>query len=159
MNQWVFSVIVCVLLTSIISIITPEGRLGQITKGIFSIIVMLVIIKPVINLTGDTEVPNGQFNVDSEISYDFIDYSNELKSSKLSKDCEQLLKIYGVDKANVKIEYSVDEKYTFLITKCSINLTKAVISLDKEHIVVNEEIKTLISSKLNIEKNKVFINE
>ena len=39
----------------------------------------------------------------------------------------------------------------------NVNLGQAVITSNKEHIVVNEEIKDVIASNLNIKKEKVVV--
>lgn len=158
MKEWIFSIIVSVLITTIISIICPEGRLGQIIKCIFSIVLVLIVIKPVLNTNkSDTLSINNEFIVEQGISKDYLIYIYDIKSSALSTKCEDLLTENGFKNSNVIINYSIEENYEFNIQNVNVNLSQAVISSNREHIVVIEEIKSLLSEQLNVIKDKVNV--
>ena len=47
MNSYLLSISVIVFLTSIISLILPDGKMGKYVKSFFSILILLVIISPI----------------------------------------------------------------------------------------------------------------
>ena len=97
MREWIYSIVISILITTIISIMSPEGRLGQIIKCIFSIILMLIVIMPVINPnTLDLLYLDDKFNIDEQISYDYINHVYDKKVNSLSKNCEILLDDLGI---------------------------------------------------------------
>ena len=49
------------------------------------------------------------------------------------------------------------DNYEFNVQIVSVNLSQAVISSNREHIVVIEEIETILSQKLNVNKDKVNV--
>ena len=157
MKEWIFSIIVSVLITTIISIICPEGRLGQIIKCIFSIVLVLIVIKPVLNTNKSGFFIDNDFMIEKEISKDYLIYVYDVKSKSLSIECEDLLSENDIKNSNVTIKYSIDDNYEFNVQIVSVNLSQAVISSSREHIVVIEEIKTILSQKLNVNKDKVNV--
>ena len=157
MKEWIFSIIVSVLITTIISIICPDGRLGQIIKCIFSIVLVLIVIKPVLNTNRGAFFIDNDFMIEKEISKDYLIYVYDVKSKSLSIECEELLSENNIKNSNVTIKYSIDDNYEFNVQIVSVNLSQAVISSNREHIVVIEEIKTILSQKLNVNKDKVNV--
>ncbi len=157
MNSYLLSVSVIVFLTSIISLILPDGKMGKCVKSFFSILILLVIISPIFKLS--------EFDLESslsEISYtqdDYLYYINETKTKSLEKDCETLLEKHGVAYAVVDIEYFIDSEYVYSIKKATIFLDNAVINKNDGHININEELIETVSKYLNIEKGTVKVNE
>ena len=162
MKEWILSIVVMVLLTTIITIICPEGKLGKMVKGIFSLIILLVIINPLLNFNKSTI--NLDFNnlfqqENSSIQTGFLDYSINKKIEIYKKECIEIIEKIGIEGAIVEIEYSISDKYEFSIYSAKIYLNKSVIKTEKEHIVVIEEIMDSISNYLNISKTNVLIYE
>ena len=56
MKDWIISIVSVVLITNIVCLILPQGKMGRFVKNIFSILTVLVIIKPLIYLK------NGNFD-------------------------------------------------------------------------------------------------
>ena len=113
MKEWIFSIIVSVLITTIISIICPDGRLGQIIKCIFSIVLVLIVIKPVLNTNRGAFFIDNDFMIEKEISKDYLIYVYDVKSKSLSIECEELLSENNIKNSNVTIKYSIDDNYEF----------------------------------------------
>ena len=53
MKVWIISIGAVILMTVISLYIIPEGKLGKHVKGIFSVLIIFVIINPVINFDMD----------------------------------------------------------------------------------------------------------
>ncbi len=158
MNQWLYSIVVSVIITTIISIILPEGRLRQSIQCVFSIVLILIIVNPILKASKNQSLFfSNDFVVDENISNDYLNYVYEIKSNSLSKECENLLSEIGISGAEIQINYSIEKDFSFSIKLVNVNLSNAVISSNKEHIVVIEEAKTLLSNKLNLNKDKVNV--
>ena len=159
MKDWVVSIVFTVLITSIIGLIVPEGRLGKLIKGVFSFVILLVVIQPIFSIS--TENPDYVFpavDIENGIQEDYIFFVNSKKVENMEKQCVQLIKENGYD-SNVLIEYELDNSNHISIKFVKIKLLNQVIKPDKEHIVVIEELTKSICSYLNIETNQVIFYE
>lgn len=158
MKNWIISIGIIIVILSILTIIFPSNKLGKFSKGIFSLIAILVIIKPIVNFS------NNNYNIgyiDSSeivIQNEFIDYINFCKISNLKSKCEMILNNYQISNVNIDIIYENLEN-NLIIKKCVINLSNAVINSDKEHIHIIEESRKTISKLLSIDESKVIYEE
>jgi len=160
MKEWVLSIGTTVVITTIISIILPEGKIGNYIKGIFSILLILAIIKPIF------AIGKIDYNIENVLSQnvvilqdDFISFTNDKKVQNFTEKCEKIIEEIGIEKAVVNIDYFVDENNQIIIKYVNVNLRNSVIILDKEHIDIIEDVKTAISDYLNLDFNKVIIYE
>ena len=160
MKTWIISISAIIILTSIFGLIIPESKIGKLIKSIFSLLVVLVIISPL------SSIKNQNFSFDnfvngSEISYqnDYLDFVGNQKASSLEDECQKIIKNKGVNNVFVNICYKYNEDKKFIIESAQINFKNAVIISDKANINIKEEIKSDLSLYLQIDKNKVFINE
>ena len=152
MKSWVLSVGAAIIITTIITIILPEGKLGKTIKFVFSIMVMLIMIKPIVY------IKNKDFNIDTSLVYNEINYQNDYlsyisktKAAKFEQNCNKILENNGINNADVLIEYSEDGQGGLIIECVKINLfnvnddntqilTKTVINEIKNFLNVDEKI-------------------
>lgn len=159
MKEWILSIGTTVLLTTIISLILPDGKIGKFIKGIFLIIVLLVILKPLANIKDSGLSDMSIFvNTETNIQSEYLNYIYDKKIKKHEEVCEKIIENIGIYKAKTSIQYSISEM-GMEIQKVNINLKNSVIISDKEHIDIIEEIKANIMSYLNIENEKLVIYE
>ena len=159
MKEWIISIVAVVLITSIVCLILPQGKMGKFIKNIFSILTMLVIIKPIIYLKDfDYNFDNLGSNNEVTIQENFLDYIYSKRIEEYKQNCLKITKDFGVENASVEIYYDIDNQ-AIKITLIEINLRDSVILSDKGHIHIKEGIITNISTYLNVEKNMVVINE
>ena len=158
MKDWIISVITVVLITSIICLILPQGKMGKYVKNIFSILTMLVIIKPIISLK------EKDFNFEQAISannivlqHDYIEYINNKRIDEYKENCLKIIENKGVKNSMVSIDYLIEENENIKITYVQINLQNSVIISDKQHIDIKEEMITDIATYLNVKKSVVTI--
>lgn len=158
MKDWIISIVSVVLITSIVCLILPQGKMGKFVKNIFSILTMLVIIKPLIYLK------DGNFNFeqfagsDIVIQTDFLDYIYQKRVDEQTKICLKIIEENGIKNAKVDINFEI-ENQDIKIKLVQINLQDSVIISDKGHIDIKEEIVAEISSYLFVEKEVVIIYE
>ena len=157
MWEWVVSVGLVILISTLISLLVPDGRLTSIVGVILSVTVVFTLVKPMENSDFNFEIPS--INTSVEIDYSYAEHSNYLKSNYYSTQCVNLLKNEGVDNAEIVIDYQVDEFRLFKINFVRVFLSKEVINSDGEHIDIIDKVKTLISDNLNIEKDLILVIE
>ncbi len=159
MKQWIFSIGATVLLVSIVSIILPNGKTGKFIKSIFSVLILLVTIRPLVSISKNNLNDGINFsNVDIEIQYDYINYIFEERKNTYEENCCKILEDIGVKNAKIDINYD-SSSITFDVLFVNINLKDAVINSDMEHILVIEEIKEKTALYLTIDKSKLVIYE
>lgn len=160
MKSWLLSVCIVILLTSVLGLIVPEGKMGNYVKSFFSILVLIVIVSPVIKLI-NSDFAIGEL-VDANSIYikeDYLSFINDKKITSLKSDCEEILNKYGIYNAEIDVEYFITEDYIFSIKKVNIFLDNAVINSDSEHINIIESVKEAVSVLFNIEKDAVILYE
>jgi len=160
MKDWIISIVAVVLITSIVCLILPQGKMGKYVKGIFSLLSTLVVIKPIFYIK-NTDVNFEQiFNSNELVLQDsFIDYVTNKRIEEFKENCLKITKENGADNAKVEIEYFLDENKGIKICFVKISLQNSVIISDKEHINFKEEIISDIASYLCINENMVIIYE
>lgn len=157
MWEWVVSVGLVILISTLISLLVPDGRLTGIVGVVLSLTVVFTLVKPLEKKDFNFKIPS--INTSVEIDYSYAEHSNYLKSNYYSKQCVNLLKKEGIDNAEIDIDYQVDEFRLFKINFVRVFLSKEVINSDGEHIDIIDKVKMLISNNLNIEKDMILVFE
>jgi len=160
MKDWLISICVTVILITILQLISPEGKIGKFVKGYFSILMVFVLLQPFVKLDLVENVVIKNQGVENVVyKTDYLEFINKEKITKLEKNCVKLSEKVGIKDISVKIEYNVDDNFQTEIKKVNLNLSDAVIILDKAHIDIIEELKDNISQYLSVNKNLVVIYE
>lgn len=159
MKEWITSIIASVIISSILSLILPEGKMGKYIKGIFSLFIILIIIKPIFAIENNDFSYEDIFDENVSIQTDYLEYISNKRLDYIKVECENLMKENGIINAELSINYNLDEYNYITINKIEINLQNAVIMSDKANIHIIEDVKNAIANYLNINKNLVVINE
>lgn len=160
MKEWIYSILAIILLTTIISIIVPDGKLGKMIKGIFALIVMLVIISPIMSFSSfntDSLINNTQ--IDGSIQDSFLNFINENKTQNLENEILESFNKIGVKNALIDLDYEYSSEYVYSIKNAKIYLNNAVINSEKEHILVIEEMINTVIEKTNLLRKDIYIYE
>ena len=160
MKDWIISITAVVLITSIVCLILPPGKMGKYIKSIFSLLTILVVIKPIVYIK-DINLDYQQIIGVDDIAFqdDFLMYVFDKKIKEHEQNCVEIVEKIGVKNANINIEYDVKENQNIIINFVKINLQNSVIISDEQHINIKEEMIADIASYLNINKNMVIIYE
>ena len=160
MKNWIISLGTIIILSSLITIILPEGKLNKFIKCYLSLIIMIVIIQPI------TSIKSLNFNFENvfqenqiELQYDYLEYVANIRINNYIDNCKKIAKDVGVDGLIVEIMYEIDENNEIIFNNVLLNFKNSVIISDKEHIDIIEEVKTSICKYLDVEQNKVVIYE
>ncbi len=160
MKEWIISITSIVLITSVLSLILPHGKIGKFIKGVFSILFMFVVIKPITYFKEESFNFEDFINTDEIILQDnYLDYVYCKRVEDYKANCVKIIEKLGIKNSVVNIDYIIDEVQKLKINFIKINLQNSVIISDKQHINIKEEIITEIASYLNINKNSVIIYE
>ena len=160
MKAWIVSVSAVVMITAIINLILPEGKMGKFIKGIFSIFVLLTIIKPIIYIKDGGFNYQNIFNQSNfELQDEFIEYVSQEKINEYENNCQNILEKNGIQNAFVDIFYALDENLMIIIKSTSIDLKNSVIKSDKAHIDIIKAVRKEIASYLNVKEDLVKIYE
>ena len=160
MKSWIISISAVVIITAVISLILPEGKIGKYIKSIFSLFIVFTIIKPLFY------IKNSEFNYENifnqneiELQFGFIEFISQEKIKEYENNCINILEKVGVNNALVEIIYSNDNQSKIKIEFINVNLKNSVIISDKSHIDIIKEIKNNISTYLNVSIESVKIYE
>ena len=161
MKEWIISVVSVVFIVSISSYIVPEGKIGDYIKGIFSFLLIFVIVKPLFSVN-DNDFTLKSLTVNSaniEVQTNYLDYVYDKKYQNLLTDCINSLEQLGIKNTSIDIKYTINENGIFNLEKIIVNLQNAVMNTNKEHIDIIEEIKNNFVNKFEISKDKVIVYE
>lgn len=161
MKNWILSIVSIIIIIEIISMILPEGKMGKYIRGTFSLFIMLLILRPMLNFNLDNLYQDITFSNKYEVVYqdDYLEYTTEKKKKGIEDNVRNTLSHCGIFDAYFVIDYSCDTNNCLIAEKVSVNLENAVIISDKEHINIIEDVKTAISILLSIDKGAVLVYE
>lgn len=160
MNFWLTSIVSVVILTSILSLIVPEGSIGKIIKGLFSLVTILIIIEPIIGfLSSENEVNIFSENSEIVLQEDFLFSVNENKVIALENGCKKILCEYGFTECDCNINYEINEKYKLIVKKVYLKLNFKVINQTTEHKINIEKAITGVMNYLGVEREIIDLYE
>ncbi|MDR3293016.1 MAG: stage III sporulation protein AF [Clostridiales bacterium] len=156
MLSWIISIAGVIVLTVLLDIIMPDGQTNKYIKGIFSIIVILVIVTP---LTG---VLRGDFNFDTLFSTDRYsvdeNYVQSVYSSAYASEEERLVRLLAgegitVEQADIVFQPADKRKIAYI----NIFIRKSVIDSDGANININDKIQEIVARRYGILKQDIRI--
>lgn len=160
MREWLISITATIIISLIILLILPEGKLYGIIKSIFSILALLTIISPIIKLEG-IKAPEdfifGENNIILEENY--LDYMDNEKIKDIKSNCIKIIQDYYSNQIKIDIEFYRDNQLRLIISKITIDLSNAKLNNFLSNSNAKEEITQKISAYLSIEKVKIKFNE
>ena len=143
---WIISVVGVILLSVLTDVLLPEGQMNKYVKGIFSILLIFVIIAPLADfIRKDIEIGD-LLNFDMESDGIVVEKSEivEMEESlradleTLGIQCEKVVIFSRENNINTIVGVNV-----FLIEK-----------KEEKHV---DMIRKIITNKINIEQEKIFI--
>lgn len=158
LSGWVLSIAGVVSLSVIVELIMPEGSLNKYIRGVFSFIIMLVIIAPLPNLVGKNfDFSNISLEGQYQLQEDYIYQMNVYKTQALQNDISNQIKQSGYD--NVVVSVS-SENYSsqFKIKAIYVELANLVINGQAQHtniVDIEKEILQIILSRANVDEAEV----
>lgn len=143
MKAYVLGIAGVVLLTAVIAIISPGGKMGKFLKGAAKLVILLVMVSPLATLFTEGELTFETAAVETDDQY--LAYcAEELAAADEAQICEMLRETYGVQ---AEAEVSRAAAAGFPHEKICIKITDFGINGQDEHIHISEEIEGALESR------------
>lgn len=151
LKTYIISLVSVSLLTAITQIITPEGKLKNVSKTIFSFIVILTIISPVVS--GKLKINFDFENNLSDVTVDekAVNLIYEEREMLIEKNCESILKENGI------IGVRIDVVFSGKVEKVTLNFEDLRITEETEHINIISKTIDILSDFLSIKKEIIKV--
>lgn len=153
MTGWIMSIVGVVVIGVLIDVLTPEGESNKYIKGVYALIVVLVIASPIAKaLKSDIDFSkyfDSAFQTDST----FVDYVNDDRKDEAEQKIANSLKLRGYENAQVVIFERTGNIYG--IDRVNVDIT--LCSQTKEKC--EEEIKEIVKKTVNCNELRVYDNK
>lgn len=158
-SAWVLSIACIICVSVLVELVLPSGQMNKYIKGIFSFVVLFVIISPVpkllnMNIDRDGFLDYGNVQVDE----DYIAQINMYKLTALTESTESAIAQRGYENSIVSLEADIFSTF-FKVTSASIDLSGLVITSNAQHkdiVGIREEITVLVKTLLNLSEEEVY---
>lgn len=153
MTAWIMSIVGVVVIGVLIDVLTPEGESNKYVKGVYALIVVLVIASPIAKaLKSDIDFSK-YFDDAFETDSAFVESVNDDRKDSDEQKITNYLKLRGYENAVVVIFQSVGNIYG--IDRVNVDLTMCTQTKEE----CEEEIKSLVGSVVNCDEVRVYDNK
>lgn len=157
LSGYLLSIVGVVLLTVLIDLILPDGKMAKYVKSVMAIVVVAVIISPIAKLT-TTDFDFGKLFSTTTYQVDqvILDNITNLSVAEYERDLEKNLASLGYE--DVHISLIVENKDgTQIIKYIYVDLCDFGISEDFEHIDYYTEIKECLKKLVDFVKEEQIV--
>ncbi len=154
MKNYLISIFSITLIVTLINLILPKGKLTKYVKSTCSFILAFTIVFPLVNFNNlDINSCFNDENIEINLQEDYISYVFEEKKRNDYQIINQILSNYGINNAEIKIEYNVVNLSDFTPKKIKINLCK-----EQENVNISkEQVKIVLGNYFNIESENILL--
>ena len=160
MDAYILSVCGAVIISSLVTILLPDGKTGKFINGVLKLFCLLVILVPlfVFFKNGSCETAGsaaeGEISLDEEFIGDFYDeFANE-EARAVEKKIEEELSVT----VTAQIEWDFVD-YAYEVSKVKIKIENFGMYGKDEHILVISKIEESVCALLNVRAEAVEIYE
>ena len=159
MSAYILSVCGAVIISALVAIIIPEGKLGKFINGILKIFCVFIMLVPLVRWVSDLRwEPDKNENKNISLDTEYIDYVFGKRAENLSEDiCTVVEKEFSVE-ASVVTDWECAD-YAFSVVKVHINIKNFGMNENDEHIMIIEQIVMRASEMVGIDREDVEVNE
>lgn len=147
MQAYLLSVAGAVLLSAVVSILVPEGRLGPVIRGVTKLVTLLLLVSPVISL-----LRGASFSMEEtafEEDADFLSYCTERVEEHDETSVEAwLLEEYGIS-AVADVDLAADGSYS--AKHVTVTVSDFGIYEGEAHIDISLQIESALSERFGCE--------
>ncbi|MBQ8444199.1 MAG: stage III sporulation protein AF [Clostridia bacterium] len=159
-SSWILSIAGVVCLSILIELILPDGQMNKYIKGIFSFVIVFVIISPIPRLLNVDYDFSNVFNYENTFSLDenYLYQLNLDKLNLLQEEIQQDISNYGYQNVEVYINGSIFDN-GMEIKSVYVDLSSLVITKNAEHKDISK-IKThlteIIQEHIQIDEEMIL---
>lgn len=147
--SWLLGLVGIAVLSVLVDILLPEGQTNKFIKGIFSLLVVFVLISPLAKLkNADFDYSEIFSSERIDVSESYLQKANEREQEILIADLTEMLETKGIKVE--KIVLNLKDGNINNIEKVSVQTTQTNLS---------EKVKELIASRLAIDKSLITVYE
>lgn len=159
-SNWILSITGVICLSVIAEFILPDGQMNRYVRGIFSFVVLLIVMSPIPKLLKKDLNFSNIFDYKSSIKID-DDYLYQVNLDKLTfykNEIESDIKKLGYDNVSVYINCNIlDSQMKF--KSITVDLKSLVIRQNSEHkniAKIRQDITKIILSYIEIEEENIL---
>ena len=162
-SAWVMSIAGIVCLSVLVELIMPSGQMNKYIKGIFSFIVLFVIISPIPTLLGKKINIDNVFDSSStlQVQDNYLYQLNLDKVSAMQNEINAQIQDLGYSNVQARIDCDIFSS-SIVIRAIYVDLPHLIITENARHtdiLEIKKDIVLLASSAANIKEERVVFNE
>lgn len=158
-STWIMSIAGIICLSVIVELMLPDGQMNRYIKGIFSFVIILVIIMPIPNLIGKEINFSNIFDYDNVVvDEDYIYQLNLDKINIVRDEIENDIQLHGYENVKIYIDCDIFDN-AMKFESITVDITNLVISENAEHkniAKIKDDITDIIQSHLQIDRGSIL---
>ena len=159
LSNWILSIAGIICVSVIVELILPDGQMNRYIKGIFSFIIILVVIMPIPKLLNrDFDFSNIFDNSGYEINSDYLYQVNLDKMNSVKNDIENQIEKRGYLNVVVSINCDIFDN-SMQYKSIFVDLSDLVISGQAEHnniSKIKKDISSIIMAIIDIDEEAIL---
>jgi len=153
MKAYVLSIAGAVLLSAIVTLIAPKGKLSGVIKATTKLVCLFVLLAPFVSFAQSGEfspVASLEIKEDKDFLNSCKEYAESYESERLERE---ILQSFGL---NSRVETTCGEQSPYSVKKLLVKLQKSDIIGEGEHIDIMRKIEEAIEKRYGCEKVVVW---
>lgn len=159
LSNWILSIAGIICVSVIVELILPDGQMNRYIKGIFSFIIILVVIMPIPKLLNrDLDFSNIFDNSGYEIDSDYLYQVNLDKMNSVKNEIENQIEKRGYLNVVVSINCDIFDN-SMQYKSIFVDLSDLVISEQAEHnniSKIKKDISSIIMAIIDIDEEAIL---
>lgn len=159
LSNWILSIAGIICVSVIVELILPDGQMNRYIKGIFSFIIILVVIMPIPKLLNrDFNFSNIFDNSGYEINSDYLYQVNLDKMNSVKNEIEKQIEKRGYFNVVVSINCDIFDN-SMQYKSIFVDLSDLVISGQAEHnniSKIKKDISNIIMAIIDIDEEAIL---
>lgn len=159
LSNWILSIAGIICVSVIVELILPDGQMNRYIKGIFSFIIILVVIMPIPKLLNrDLDFSNIFDNSGYEIDSDYLYQVNLDKMNSVKNEIEKQIEKRGYLNVVVSINCDIFDN-SMQYKSIFVDLSNLVISGQAEHnniSKIKKDISSIIMAIIDIDEEAIL---
>ncbi len=161
-SAWIMSITGVICLSVLVELILPNGQMHKYIKGIFSFIILLVIISPIPKLLKKDFDYSNMFGYNEiQVQEEYLYQINLDKVSAMQENINNDILSYGYMNVDARIDSDIFAS-TISIKAVYVDLSLLSISENAVHkniIDIKKDMLKIVTTHINIENERVVFNE
>ncbi len=158
-STWIISVAGVICLSVLVELVLPEGQINKYIKGIFSFVIILVIIMPIPKLLGTNLDFSNIFDYDEiQVDNDYIYQLNLDKLNDIKESIEEDISSRGYQNVKIYLNCNIFDN-ALQFNSIFVDLTNLVISENAEHkniTKIKQDITQIINGYIEISEEDIL---